>query len=58
MKMPYIALKELIVKYSQRYGVSYEGAIKLIKEDLNAVRDDILIDRTRHNGMFSNFNKR
>ena len=56
--MPYIALKELIVKYSQRYGVSYEGAIKLIKEDLNAVRDDILIDRTRHYGMFSNFNKR
>lgn len=56
--MTYIALKELVVEYARRYGVSYEEAVTLIKEDLKAVKDDIAIDRANHIGIFSAYRAR
>jgi hypothetical protein len=41
--MTYIALKELVRDYARRYGVSFEEAIELIKEDLKAVRDKVAV---------------
>ena len=55
--MTYIGLKELVVSYANRYGVSYEEAINLIKEDLKAVKDDIDTDRAHHIGLFSAYGK-
>jgi len=48
----------LVVEYAKRYGVSEEKAIEQIKEDLKAVRDDIMIDRHFHTGIFSRRERR